>query len=410
MSEFPDGFSGYVRQLSFSPVEREPKTPYKMNLTLLLCREATEVFGAVFTRNRMTGAPVIYNRNKMKEDAVRGILINNRIANVCAETGPDDINILLRTLDEKCGFPETQMLAASTGIIGWRLPVKEMCQAMNGFTDSACAADPLQVSQAVMTTDAYPKLFSVRVGSGSILGIAKGAGMIEPNLATMLVFIMTDIEIGRESFRKLIKEVSADTFNRISVDGDQSTSDMVIGMSSCLRKNPGNGQFREGLRKVCGFLAGHIVRNGEGTAHVIRAEIRGARTREEADRLSKGIVNSPLVKTAVSGNDPNLGRMLSALGDAAGNDDIELTPQNITLSLGRETVFTNGTFLLDAEKEIRLSNYLKHAAMEAGNNGFPPHEREVTITVEMNQGEEFGFALGSDLSAEYVKINADYRT
>jgi glutamate N-acetyltransferase/amino-acid N-acetyltransferase len=261
-----------------------------------------------------------------------------------------------------------------------------------------------------MTTDGYPKLFSIQVGTGRILGIAKGAGMIEPNLATMLVFIMTDIEIDRVSFRRLLKEVSADTFNRISVDGDQSTSDMVIGMSSCLQKNPGGGEFREGLYKVCGFLAGHIVRNGEGTSHVIRAEVRGVRTRDQADCLAKGIVNSPLVKTAVCGNDPNVGRILSALGDTAGNFGIEIDPASLSLSLGEETVFNNGSFLLDAEKEVRLSSYLKNAAMEAGNNGFPPHEREVLISVKMDRGGQEGFAIGSDLSAEYVKINADYRT
>ncbi len=408
MAVFPEGFTASVVPISFFPKERESVNPYEMNLSLIVCREGTETFGGVFTKNKVQGSPVLHAKTMMNRRIASGILINNKIANVCSPSGMDDINTLLRNAEQKASLIPDSLFSASTGIIGWGLPVDEMIKGMDAL--SLGRANPLDVAQAIMTTDSYPKLFSRKIGEGSILGIAKGAGMIEPNLATMLVFILTDIEIQRDTLCKILRECVSQTFNCISVDGDQSTSDMVIAMSSRKYKGVDSVSFKNGLLEVCGYLSRQIVRNGEGTSHVIRTNVLGAKTVKDARLLAKGIVNSPLVKTAVYGNDPNIGRIISALGDTAGNFGIPLDMNTLKLTVEDEQVFESGVFCLDKEKEDRLSNYLREAGMVADTHGFPSHNREVVFSVHLGMGEKSGYAVGSDLSKEYVKVNADYRT
>jgi glutamate N-acetyltransferase/amino-acid N-acetyltransferase len=266
------------------------------------------------------------------------------------------------------------------------------------------------VARAIMTTDRYPKLRSRAVGAGRLVGVAKGAGMIEPHLGTMLCFLCTDVEVGRDELRAALCWAADRTVNRISIDGDQSTSDMAIVLSSRAKGHVDPAAFREALRQVLAELAADIVRNGEGTSHVIRVAVSGASDDEAAVGAGKAVVNSPLVKTAVCGNDPNVGRLAGAIGDWAGSAAPRLDPSTVSVRLGGVEVLAGGSFRLDAAKEERLCSYLRDAAFDPAGRGFPAHDRYVDIEVSLGGGPGTAVILGSDLSAEYVRENADYRS
>ena len=252
----------------------------------------------------------------------------------------------------------------------------------------------------------------MNINDGRIIGIAKGAGMIEPNLATMLVFIITDIKIDRDSLRKLLKECVNKSFNRISVDTDQSTSDTVIIISSGKKEGIAEAEFKQGLLSVCSLLAEDVVRNGEGTNHVIKATVEGLESDEIALGAAKAIINSPLVKTAVFGNDPNVGRILCALGKYLGKHNIKLEKDLVSIAIGGVAVFEKGCFCLNKEKEDKLYNYLKQTALNPDGiqNSFPQHNKTADINIIVGNGKGKASALGSDLSYDYIKINAEYRT
>jgi glutamate N-acetyltransferase/amino-acid N-acetyltransferase len=200
------------------------------------------------------------------------------------------------------------------------------------------------------------------------------------------------------------------TLNRISVDGDQSTSDMALLLASGAKPAVPEERFEEALRKVCGRLAQEVVRNGEGVSHVIRVCVTGAPSPSVAAGAGKAVVNSPLVKTAVFGNDPNVGRIVSALGDYADQRSFALEVNRLRVSLGGLEIFADGCFRLDTEKERRLSRYLDDCALDPAAKGFPAHEREVLLEIDLGAGKERSEVLGADLSCQYVKENADYRS
>jgi glutamate N-acetyltransferase/amino-acid N-acetyltransferase len=210
--------------------------------------------------------------------------------------------------------------------------------------------------------------------------------------------------------QECLARVCERTFNCISVDSDQSTSDTVLLFSSGTKPAPSDAEFEAALEEVCGNLAQNIVRNGEGTAHVIRARVSGAPDFSRARDFAKAVINSPLVKAAVYGNDPNVGRVICALGDFAGNAGIEFDASSLTLRMGQEIIFRNGAFQLDMDKEKKLSDYLKQAAMDPALKTYPLHERCVEIDIEMKDGKAEAVVYGSDLSHEYVTENADYRS
>ena len=406
----PAGFRVSTGRLTFIPLERPTQEPYRMNLSLLLADEPTEIFAAVFTRNAFPGAPVILGRRRMEEPRIRGVLVNNKIANVCTETGVEDAEALLTELSKLTGVPAQELFSVSTGIIGWSLPVRDMVAALPPTVSALHRGSAADFARGIMTTDAFPKVRATRVGDGSIVAFAKGAGMIEPNMATMLVFIVTDVGVARNEVQDALSDVASKSFNRISVDSDQSTSDMALLLSSAKRGSVPTAEFKRSLAEVCGRLAEDIVRNGEGTGHVIRVVVSGMADEQTAAAAGKAIVNSPLVKTAIYGNDPNVGRIVSSLGDFAGNAGIEVDRGRLSIRLGRWNVFSRGVFHLDREKEVALSSYLQEAAMNPRIKGYPQHERRVEIHVDFGLGAEGAAVFGSDLSHEYIQENADYRT
>ena len=407
----PSGFRVAAVPISFFPTERAVSDPLKMNLSLIALDKPTGSFAAVFTRNAFPGAPVKIGRRRLSEaKAVSGVLINNKISNVCAEGGEEDAEEILSVLGKSLGVPRESLFPASTGIIGWRLPKKEMKEAIPELTAALDSGTLPELARAIMTTDAFPKIRSAAVGSGVVTAVAKGAGMIEPNMATMLCFIMTDITVSRDDFRRALNAAVDAGFNSISVDGDQSTSDTVLAFSSCQKDGVPYESFANALKSVCVQLAEDIVRNGEGVHHVIKVKISGALDDAEAKRAGKAIVNSPLVKTAVFGNDPNVGRLISALGDDFGNHGALPDPEKVTVSLGGRTVFRSGSFVLDEECERFLSQYLKLRQINPGEKRYPEHENCVEIEISLGDGDGRAVVVGADLTYDYVKENADYRS
>jgi glutamate N-acetyltransferase/amino-acid N-acetyltransferase len=258
------------------------------------------------------------------------------------------------------------------------------------------------------------------VEGGAIVGIAKGAGMIEPDLATMLVFLLTDLDVPRDELRAALDEAVEASFQDVSVDSDTSTSDTVVALASGRRPRPGPRAFRDALARVCRDLAEDVVRNGEGVHHVMRVAVSGAPDRAAARAIGKAVVNSPLLKCAVNGNDPNVGRLLCAVGKHAGRAGLPLDPARVVLRMAGEVLLEGGVMHLDPSKEERLVAHMRASELYASappQGGvfrppvdWPPSERCVEIEVDLGLGRGACEVLGADLSHEYVSENADYRS
>ncbi|MDA3810996.1 MAG: bifunctional ornithine acetyltransferase/N-acetylglutamate synthase [Spirochaetaceae bacterium] len=404
----PEGFKTSISAIEFYPEERDTDIPMKMNLTLIELDEPTDIFAGVFTKNAFPGYPVLIGRELLKEEKISGVLINNRISNVRCADGRETALKITGELKQLRNSPHPYF-PSSTGIIGWKLPEKEICENLKPLVENLERTDLYNAAQAIMTTDAYPKLRSVEIDGGRICAIAKGAGMIEPNMATMLVFIFTDLKIEREELRTLFPKVISKTFNCISIDSDQSTSDTALIFSSGKKECSSVENFSKALYSLCSSLSEDIVRNGEGTSHLIRVKVSEAKTETEAAAVGKALVNSPLTKTAIFGNDPNVGRFIQAMGSYLGKNDVEIDPGKVKISIGDQIVYEKGVFTLDADKEKKLSNYMKDCSF-VNNEGFPPHDRSVDLFVSLGRGSAESQILGSDLTYGYVRENADNRT
>jgi glutamate N-acetyltransferase / amino-acid N-acetyltransferase len=409
-SALPAGFRAATVPIRFFPRERRVAEPLAMNLSLIALDEPTSSFAGVFTRNRFPGAPVLLGRERLSRPLTRGVLVNNKVSNVCTPRGREDAEDLLASLGGVTGTAGGEWFGASTGIIGWQLPLDEMRAALHALVSGLDGSSILPVARAIMTTDAFPKVRRASAGSASVVGIAKGAGMIEPNMATLLCFLCTDAAVDRDVLRETLAWCVQRTLNRISVDSDQSTSDTVLAFASGKRGRVDADELRAAMLSVLAGLAGDIVRNAEGGSHVIRVTVSGAPDEAVAAGIGKAIVNSPLVKTAVHGNDPNVGRIVSAIGDVAGNAGMELDPRAVAVRMGGVEIFAAGRFALDAGKEKTLSAYLRDCGWTPGLKGYPAHDRSVSIEVDLGGGTAAVEILGSDLSAEYVRENADYRS
>ena len=311
-SALPAGFRVGTTQFDFTP--REAPKPSKMTLTLIALDRPTPDFAAVFTKNAFPGAPVIVGRRRLQEPALGAIIVNNKISNVCAPGGEAAAERVCAETARLLGFSAAEVWPSSTGVIGWSLPADEISAALPAAVAALRGGSVLPAAEGIVTTDLYPKVRRAAVDGGSIVGIAKGAGMIEPNLATMLVYILTDLAVPRDDLRALLAEAVQDTFNAISVDSDTSTSDTVVVVSSGRVACRDRAEFARALRTVCADLAEDVVRNGEGVRHVIRVSVRRACDPAFARALGKAVVNAPLFKCAVAGNDANVGRLVQAIG------------------------------------------------------------------------------------------------
>jgi len=309
------------------------------------------------------------------------------------------------------------VIPSSTGVIGWALPVEQMVDALPEAIAALQAETALPAARGIMTTDRFPKLRAASACGGRVVAIAKGAGMVEPNLATMLAFVLTDIDVPRSALQPMLERAAGVSFNCISVDADQSTSDTLVCLSSAMTPLPEGdaalAEFETALTAVLTDLAADVVRNGEGTSHVMRVAVSGAPTEELARGVGKAVVNSNLFKTAVAGNDPNVGRLVGAVGSYLGRVAPDLSLVDCTMTLGGLPIFSGGKFELDPEREAILSAHMRDALLtdSAGTSlAYPPHERYVEIAIDLAIGEGACIVYGSDMTEEYVHINADYRS
>lgn len=367
-------------------------------------------------RVQFPGAPVKVGRSRLAGGTpLHALVINNKVSNACSGgDGVADAELVCEAVAKALDLPggAKTVLPSSTGVIGWRLPAKELAQDVVPKAVAALQSKSgLNAASAIMTTDRYPKLRSKTLPSGArIVGIAKGAGMIEPNMATMLSYIMTDATIPKASLQAMLTVAVDRSFNSISIDGDESTSDTCVIIASN-QYSCDLDEFEEALREVCLGLSADVVRNGEGTAHVMRVQIDNFPGSDfEARRLGRHIVNAPLFKCAVSGNDPNTGRLASAIGSFMGKFKNEESVDKMSITLGGRTIFSNGKFVLEGDAvEKELSSHMESAQLGEVDE-WPKHQKFVEIGVDFANGSGTATVLGSDLTAEYVSVNADYRS
>jgi glutamate N-acetyltransferase/amino-acid N-acetyltransferase len=361
------------------------------------------VCAATFTTNAFCAAPVVIARQRV-EGPVRFLLINSGNANAgTGQAGLEDARRTCRILAESRGLLENQVLPFSTGVIGERLPVEKVDSAIPAAIDRLSELGWDAAARAIMTTDTRPKGLSRRISIAGtevvITGIAKGAGMIHPAMATMLAFIATDLVIDRSLLQSCLSRAVAASFNSISIDGDTSTNDACVliatgaaGNAPLEAEGPELEKFSAILDEVCGELAEAIVRDGEGATKLLRIEVTGAATESEARQVAKTIATSPLVKTACFASDPNWGRILAAVG-RSGLDRLDI--ERVGIWLGDLAVVESGGL---------SPNYLESAARKIMS------QDEIPIRVELGRGEARHRELSCDLSYDYVRINADYRT
>ena len=347
---------------------------------------------AMFTRNRFPGAPVIIGRKHVANGYVQALVINSKNANVAmGKQGLDNAIETCRLVGEELGISPYDVLPFSTGVIGRPLPMDKIRAGLKGIRSELKPDNLKLAAEAIMTTDKYPKYFSCQVGSAIIAGIAKGAGMIEPNMATMLVYLMTDAELPARSLRPMLKRVVDRTFNAMSIDTDTSTSDTVVLMANGLAGPVPPREFEAGLLKASEYLTQEIARSGEGATKLITVDVNSAKTAAQAKRVAKSVVNSPLVKTAVYGCDPNWGRVIMAVGKTF---DPSVKPDKVTIRFGDTDVFKKGS-PMNCDLEA-LRKYLSQS--------------EVMIKVDLGIGKASARVWGCDLTEGYIKENAYYTT
>ena len=369
----------------------------------LIYSETPAATAAVFTQNRVKAAPILVSIEKAKRHLCQAIVVNSGNANACTgEAGLQDAHLMARLAAQKLKIDEALVLVASTGVIGKRLPIeiisKNIPQLVEGLTPDGI----LSAAEAILTTDTHPKVVWKKETIGTkeitICGVAKGAGMIMPNMATMLSFILTDAAIEAETLEKVFKEGIRCSFNSISIDGETSTNDMAMVLANGKAKNPtitGHSQdlglFRNLLVDVLVKLSSMIVKDGEGATKFVEISVVNSKEYHDAAKVAFSVANSNLVKTAFFGEDCNWGRIISAIGASGVNVD----PEKINISFEDIMVVKNGVGT-GIEQEERASKVLQR--------------EEFKVVIDLNSGASNARVFTTDLSPEYVKINANYRT
>ena len=374
-----------------------------LDLGIVLSTEPAKA-AAVFTKNKVFSSTLTVDREHLRSHTTRGVVANAGNANTCTGAkGLTDARRMTALAADLCGAAMREFLVASTGIIGHPLPMKNVeagiAKAANSLGRSA--RHNKAFAQAIMTTDLVPKFTAVEFEVGGkrvrIGGAAKGSGMIAPNMATMLGFITTDCAIAKPLLRKALREATAVTFNCITVDGDCSTNDTVAVLANGMAGNPpirSTGKhydkFRAGLTAVCEHLAKAIVADGEGATRFIEVLVTGARSAADADNVARTIANSPLVKTAIHGGDPNWGRVAGV----AGYSGAPVNEDRMRIKINGVTFFNKGKPC--TVRRDRLSACMK--------------PKDVYIQVDLGQGKRSARIWTCDFSKEYVSINAEYHT
>lgn len=380
----------------------------KKDLALIYSVAPAKISG-VFTKNVVKAAPVLWCQDILKKKrTIQAIVVNSGNANSCTgETGKKDTEAMAKKTAQCLNLKLDEVLVSSTGIIGVPLPIEKILKGIeeNYINIGSSVENGDLAAEAIMTTDTFTKQIAVEIiidGKNVVIGgMAKGSGMIHPNMGTMLSYITTDANISYELLNKAFKESNIDSYNMISVDGDTSTNDSAIIMANGLAGNVEIIDENEDYEKLKGaihyvnlYLAQQIVKDGEGAGKFISVTVKGTKNKEDARKLSKSVITSNLVKTAFFGEDANWGRIVCALGYSGVDFDINKTCISFK-SLGSEIYLMKDGIPLEFDEEIAKKVLT---------------EDEITVNISLNEGEEQATAWGCDLSYDYVKINGEYRT
>ena len=379
------------------------KTNKKKDLALIFSEEPSVAAG-LFTSNQVVSPTITWCQEILKSSKrFRAIVVNSGNANAC--TGPkgmEDCKSLASKLSQKLAVEPKEILIASTGIIGVPLPINKIVKALPALSSKLSPIGWVSSAEAIMTTDLTPKFksFSFYIGKHKITmgGIAKGSGMIHPNMATMLAFIATDASIDKKTLGRALREANNKTFNRITVDGDTSTNDMAILLANGKAENKSirggssaYDKFVEKLTEICLYLAHKIVLDGEGATKFVTIRIQGAKAKTHAHRVAKSVATSSLVKTALFGQDPNWGRIIAAVGYAG----VPFNPDKVQISLNGSVLFNNG---------VPAKGALQSTLRKKMKN------KNISIVIDLKSGIHSCEVYTCDLSYDYVRINAEYTT
>lgn len=369
----------------------------------LIYSEQEAVMAGVFTKNAIKATPLLDSLKKITSARGQAIIVNSGNANACTGIqGMQNVQTIASLLAQHLGIVDSLVYVASTGVIGEPLPVDKMIAVLPTLVRNLSSLDIQKVAAAMMTTDTFPKIYSrtidIQNSVGTLTGIAKGAGMIDPNMATMLCFLVTDLAIESEALQAALSAAVDQSFNRITIDGDMSTNDTVLIMANSLLNNkliqlgsPEYTLFYETLADVTYQLARMIVKDGEGATKLIEVTVRGAKNNIDADRAARAIARSSLVKTAIYGKDANWGRIIAAVGYSGA----EVREGNIDISINNFPIVKSGIGT-GKDKDNEVSAALS--------------QKEVSIFVDLGIAQGEAKILTCDLTENYIKINALYRT
>ncbi|MBD5457060.1 MAG: bifunctional ornithine acetyltransferase/N-acetylglutamate synthase [Lachnospiraceae bacterium] len=401
---------GVTAAKGFEAAGVEAGIKYKERKDMALVYSQAPCIGAgTFTSNVVKAAPVLWDKKLVEESPfLQAVVVNSGIANACTgEQGREYCKRTAAKAAECLGIPENSVLVASTGVIGMQLPIERIEKGVEllAAAKETGIATGTGAAESIMTTDTVSKEVAVtfEIGGKTVTmgGMCKGSGMIHPNMCTMLGFVTTDLAISKELLTKALKEDVEDTFNMISVDGDTSTNDTLLLLANGMAGNPEITEenedyqiFKEALRYVNTTLAKKMAGDGEGATALFEVKVIHAATRQDARVLSKSVITSSLTKAAIFGHDANWGRILCALGYSGAQFDPEKLELSFESSAGKILIYKDGTAAPYSEEEA--TKILS--------------QPEVTVVADMKAGEESATAWGCDLTYDYVKINADYRS
>jgi len=377
---FPRGYRTASRNVGLKPSAKDLS---------IFVSEVDAAAAAVFTRNHFPGAPVILGRETIKGGVLRAVVVNSKVSNVA--TGAEGVEIARRmaaAAAREVGTGADRVLVSSTGVIGVPLPVEKIERGIVGMT-ADLVDDPMVGAEGIMTTDSYPKALSCAVGDATITWVAKGSGMIAPNMATMLCYVFTDAALDAPTLDRLLRAAVGPSLNMLSVDGDTSTSDTCVLMANGLAGAVDERAFAAALADGCVRMTELLARDGEGATRLLRTTARAAKDDADARRVARSLVESPLIKTMVHGADPNVGRILMAVGKCF----------ECTIEPARTDAWVNGHQVVRGGLRLDFDEPTVRAALAAD---------VVDLVVSLGVGDASATAYGCDLTKGYVEENAAY--
>ncbi|HTE46834.1 MAG TPA: bifunctional glutamate N-acetyltransferase/amino-acid acetyltransferase ArgJ [Gemmatimonadaceae bacterium] len=377
---FPHGFRCASKNCGLKPTAKD---------LALFVSDVEAAAAALFTRNHFPGAPIILGRETIRAGKLRAIIANSKCSNVATgEKGVDNARRMAAAAAAEIETTPERVLVSSTGVIGVPLPIDTIERGIVGMS-ADLQSDPLIGAEGIMTTDTHPKALSASVGDTTITWVAKGSGMIEPNMATMLAYIFTDAQFDAPTLDRLLRVAARDSFNMLSVDSDTSTSDTCAILANGLAGPVDEREFAEVLRAGCIRMTETLARDGEGSKHLIRAIVKNAATDADARYIAKALINSPLVKTMVAGADPNVGRLLMAIGKCFG----------CVIRAETTDAWINGHPVVHNGARVDFDDAVVRATLSA---------ESVDLEVSLGVGASTATAYGCDLTQGYIDENAAY--